>query len=268
MKKFAFLILLILTPFLYAQKKEIVAVVGAKEITLKEFLDKYETVKNLVNPPTKEQFLEDYIRYQIGLQEAYKRKYDKDPLVIDQMEQAMYKALIEKELSQEVDQIKVSEAEMRATYKENPEIRASHILIQFKLDASPEVRAEARTRALEIYKDVKKSKRPFAELAKIYSDDALTKNNGGDLGFQGRTSVLPQFYERMIKMKIGDTDGVWESPFGFHIVHITGRRTYEEADKGNLKPLTFDIKRRKVLDKYFDTLKKSYPIKTNKSLIQ
>lgn len=249
--------------------KDILAIVGNKQIFLKEFTTKFEEVrKSTVNPPTKEQFLEDYIRFHIGLQEAYKNKLDQDPIVIDRLQQEMYKALLEKELAAEVDKIKISEGDMKNFYKSNPEIRSSHILIQYRIDAAPEVKAEAKKRALEIYDDVKKSKRPFEELAKIYSDDNLTKNNGGDLGFQSRASLLPAFYNSMLKMKVGEIQGVFESAYGFHIIKITDRRTYENADKSVLKPLVFDEKRRKLMDQFFDKLKRSYPIKINKSLIQ
>lgn len=250
-------------------EKDVLAIVGNKQILLKEFTTKFDEVKkNSVNPPTKAQFLEDYIRYHVGLQEAYKRKLEQDPIVIDRLQQEMYKALLERELAPEAEKIKITESDMREFYKSNPEIRSSHILIQYRLDAAPEVKAEAKKRALEIYEDVKKSKRPFEDLAKIYSDDNLTKNNGGDLGFQSRASLLPIFYNTMLSMKTGEIRGVFESSYGFHIIKVTDRRTYENSDKSVLKPLVFDEKRRALMDRFFDKLKKSYPIKVNKSLIQ
>jgi peptidyl-prolyl cis-trans isomerase C/peptidyl-prolyl cis-trans isomerase D len=247
----------------------VVAKVGNKVITLKEFNQKYdEVIKKAANPPSRELFLEDLVRYYVGLQEAQKRKLDQDPLVQDRMQQELYKALLENDLGNEVNKITISEKEMQDYYKKNPEIRSSHILIEVKVDATPSQRQEALKRAQEIYEEVKKSKRPFEDLVKLYSDDALTKQTGGDLGFQSRATLIPSFYDTLFNMKIGEIKGVIESPYGFHIVKVTGRRSYENANKRQLRALVFDEKRREIFNRYFDRLKKGYSIEINKSLIQ
>jgi len=247
----------------------VVAKVGNKIITLKEFNQKYEDViKKAANPPSRELFLEDLVRYYVGLQEAQKRKLNQDPIVVDRMQQELYKALLENDLGNEVNKISISEKEMQDYYKKNPEIRSSHILIEVKLDATPAQRQEALKRAQEIYAEVKKSKRPFEDLVKLYSDDTLTKQTGGDLGFQSRATLVPSFYDTLYNMKIGEIKGVVESPYGFHIVKVTGRRSYENSNKRQLRALVFDEKRREIFNRYFDRLKKSYSIEINKSLIQ
>lgn len=246
----------------------VVAKVGSKTITLKEFQQKYEEVtQRAANPPSREAFLEDFVRYHIGLQEAQKRKLDQDPVVQDRMQQELYKALLEKDLGPQADKITIAEKEMQDYYRKNPEIRSSHILIEVKVDASAAQRAEARKRANEIYQEVRGSKRPFEELVKLYSDDTLTKQNGGDLGFQSRATLVPTFYDAIFKLKVGELSGVIESPYGFHIVRATGRRSYENANKRQLRALVFDEKRRVLFDRYFNGLKKRYPVEINKSLI-
>ncbi|MCS6838408.1 MAG: peptidylprolyl isomerase [Bdellovibrionaceae bacterium] len=247
---------------------EVLARVGQVTVTVGEFNKKYEEVKSVaVNPPTKEKFLEDYIRYKIGLQEAIKKKLDKDPIIQEHMQRELYKGLLERELSDRVAKITISEKEMQEYYKRNPEIRSSHILIEIKPDSTPAQREEARKRALEIYEEVKKSKRPFEELVKIYSDDILTKDRGGDLGFQSRATVLPNFYEAILGMKVGEIKGVIESPNGFHIVKVTDRRSYENSDKRQLKALVFDEKRAQILNEYFEKLKKEYKVEINRNTL-
>jgi len=56
--------------------------------------------------------------------------------------------------------------------------------------------------------------------------------------------------------------------FGFHIIKVTGRRSYENANKRQIRLAVFDEKRKQAFDAYFDKLKKSYTIKTNPSLIE
>lgn len=249
--------------------KEPVAVVGSKAITVEEFNKKYNEVKGMaVNPPTKKQFLEDLVRYELGLQEAERRGMEKDPTVQDRMRQELYKALLEKELGEKVQKINVSEKEMEAYYKKNPEIRTSHILIEVKPGATPEQRAEAKKRATEIYEEVKKSKRPFEELVRLYSDDPLTKQTGGDVGYQNRVTLVPSYYDSALAMKVGQINGLVETPYGYHIIKVTGRRSFENSNKRQLRAAVFDEKRRDYFNDYFDKLKKNYKISTNPKLIE
>lgn len=250
-------------------KDEAVATVGTHKITLEDFNKKYDMVKSrALNPPTKVQFLEDLIRFEVGLQEAEKKNLEKDPIVQQRMKEELYKALLEKELAQKVEQIKVSDKEMEEYYKKNPEIRLSYILIEVKPGATPEQKAEARKRAGEIYDEVKKSKRSFEELVKLYSDDAYTKQTGGDAGWQNRVTVPPMIYDIILPMKVGEIKGLVEVPYGFQIVKVTGRRAFENSNKRTLRAAVFDEKRKDVFNDYFDKVKKNYPIKTNPKLIE
>ncbi len=264
----AIALILALTPLVNAQDKAdsaVVAQVGAKKITRADFDKKYNEIKlQTINPPTRAQFLEDLVRYELGVQEAEKRNLEKDPLVQDRMKQELYKALLEKELGQKVQKIQVSDKEMMEWYKKNPEIRFSHILIEFKPGATPEQIAEAKKRATEIYeKDVKGSKRPFEELVKLFSDDPLSKQAGGDVGWQSRVTLVPSTYDATVSMKVGDVKGLVETPFGFHIIKLTGRRSFEEANKRQIRAAVFDEKRRQAFNEYFEKLKKQYNIREN-----
>lgn len=262
-------ILLLISANSYAQKAtDVVAQVGKKSITVEEFNKKYNEVKSqTINPPTKEQFLEDLVRYEVGLQEAEKRGLQKDPIVLDRFNQEMYKALLEKDIGPRIQKIQVSDKEMQEWYAKNPELRTSHILIEFKPGATPAQIAEAKKRATEIFEEVKKSKRPFEELVKLYSDDALSKQAGGDIGWQSRVTLVPGYYDAIVNMKVGEIKGLIESQFGFHIIKLTGRRSFENANKRQIRAAVFDEKRKQIFNEYFDKLKKSYPIKENKSAL-
>ncbi len=257
-------ILMVLSTSAFAQNAQVVAQVGKKTITLEDFNKKYNEVKaQTVNPPPKKVFLEDLIRYEVGVQEAEKRGLSKDPIVQDQFDQVMYKALLEKDLGQRVQKIQVSEKDMQAWYKNNPEIRTSHILIEFKNNATPAQVAEAKKRATEIYAEVQKSKRPFEELVKLYSDDPLSKQAGGDVGWQSRVTLVPAYYDTIVGMKVGEVKGLIETQFGYHIIKVTGRRSYENANKRQIRAAVFDEHRKQIFNEYFDKLKKTYSIKEN-----
>lgn len=262
-------ILLLISANSYAQKStDVVAQVGKKNITVEDFNKKYNEVKSqTINPPTKEQFLEDLVRYEVGLQEAEKRGFQKDPVVLERLNQEMYKALLEKDIGPRIQKIQVSDKEMQAWYNKNPELRTSHILIEFKPGATAAQIAEAKKRATEIFDEVKKSKRPFEELVKLYSDDALSKQAGGDIGWQSRVTLVPGYYDAAASMKVGEIKGLIESQFGFHIIKLTGRRSFENANKRQIRAAVFDEKRKQIFNEYFDKLKKSYSIKENKNAL-
>ena len=269
MKKAALISVFLMLGSLALAQDNVVAIVGNKKITIEEFNKKFNEVKSqTINPPTKELFLEDLVRYEIGVQEAEKRKLEKDPIVQDRFKQELYKALVEKELGQKVQNIKVTDKEMEDFYKKNPEIRTSHILIEYKPEATAAQIAEAKKRATEIYEEVRKSKRPFEELVKLYSDDPLSKQSGGDVGWQSRVTLVPSYYNTILAMKVGEVKGLVETQFGFHIIKVTGRRSFENANKRQIRAAVFDDKRKLMFDDLFEKLKKQYPVKVNPSLIK
>jgi peptidyl-prolyl cis-trans isomerase C/peptidyl-prolyl cis-trans isomerase D len=252
-----------------AQNSDVVATVGNKQITAKELNEKYEeVVKQTINPPSKEVFLEDLIRYEMGVQEAIKRNIPDDAIVKERIRQEYYKGLIEKELGKAVAEIKISEKEMQAYYQKSPELRTSHILIEFKPDATPEQKKAARDRATEIYEEVKKSKRPFEELVGLYTDDVLSKRTAGDVGWQSVVTLVPNYYKTALEMKVGEVKGLIETQYGFHIIKLTGRRGYSDANKRQIRAAVFEQKRKELFDGYFAKLKKQYPVKIVKDAIK
>ncbi len=252
-----------------ASAEDVVAVVGTKQITTKDLNDKYsEVVKQTINPPTREVFLEDLIRYEMGVQEAMKHNLQDDPIVKEKMRQEVYKALLEKELGKSVAAIKVNEKEMQNYYKVHPELRTSHVLIEFRPDATAEQKKAAHDRAEEIFQEIKKSKRPFEELVGLYTDDVLSKRTGGDVGWQSNLTLVPPYYGAALAMKVGEVRGLIETQYGYHIIKLTGRHGYNDANKPQIRAAVFDEKRKEIFDEYFAKLKKAYPVKINKDKLK
>lgn len=248
---------------------QILATVGNAKITLEEFNRKLDDVKKqAMNPPTSEQFLEDLVRYEVGVQEAQKMKIAEDPMVKERFKQVLYNSLLEKELGKKTEAIKITDGEMKEFYKKNPELRIAHILIDLKANATPEEREITRKRGLEILDDVKKSKRPFEELVKLYSDDLPTKEMGGDIGFQSRVTLLPTIYDVAVNMKENEVKGLLETRFGFHIIKLIDRRSYDLADKRQIRAALFDTKRAKLFNDYFEKAKKGYKVEVNREALK
>lgn len=270
MAKFIFAVVFSLFALpLTSYSQEVVASVGKKQITLKDFNDKYNEVQmKTMNPPPKDVFLEDLIRYEVGLQEAEKNNLSNDPAVKRKIEEAVYSGLVERMIGKSVDKIEVTEAEMQNWYKTNPEIRTSHILIQFKPGATEQEKGVAKKRAEEIMATVKKSERPFDELVSLYSDDTISKSNGGDLGWQSRLTLVPPYYEAALKTKKGSITGLVETQYGYHIIKVTDINAFKDANKQQIRVAVFEEKRKKLFDNYFIGLMKKYPIKKNLALLK
>ncbi len=252
-----------------ATESPVVATINGRAIRLNEFNQRFDDASKLVNPPANRKvFLEDLVRYEVGVQEAEKRKIENDPVVKERIRQQLYVGLIEKELGDKINNLPVSEAEMESYYKNSPELKSSHILIEVKPNATEAERGAGKKRAEEILKEVRASKKSFEELANLYTDDIVTKKRGGDVGYQNRLTVVAPYFDALMKLKTGEISGLIDTKFGFHIAKLTGRHTYEEADKAVLKNAVFEKKRLAMFNDYFDKLKKKYKITLNPEIVK
>jgi len=105
-------------------------------------------------------------------------------------------------------------------YKVKERVKASHILINSKSDEDASVRAEKRKK-LEAIQDKIAKGADFAALAKENSD-CPSKAQGGDLGFFERGQMVKPFEDAAFKLKVGEVSDIVETPFGFHLIKVTG----------------------------------------------
>jgi peptidyl-prolyl cis-trans isomerase D len=128
----------------------------------------------------------------------------------------------------------VSDADLRAAYEKNksrltvPEKRhARHILITGKDDAS------ALALAQQVMAQAKSGK-DFGELAKQYSQDPGSAQNGGDLNWSERGAFVAPFADALFAMSVGEIRGPVKTQFGYHIIRLdevqAGKgKSFEEA---------------------------------------
>lgn len=101
-------------------------------------------------------------------------------------------------------------------------LRASHILLQVEGTDT----AGTLKKIKEILAELKGGK-DFSELAQKYSQDPASAVKGGDLGWFGKGRMVKEFEEAAFKAKINHVVGPVKSPFGFHIIKVTGRDSRE-----------------------------------------
>jgi peptidyl-prolyl cis-trans isomerase SurA len=114
----------------------------------------------------------------------------------------------------------------------SPKIQASHILLRLGSNAT----AADSTQAYELAQSLRQrvlAGEDFATLARQYSDDTASGQQGGDLGFFERTRMVAPFADAAYALEeIGDVSDIVETRFGYHIIQLTGREelpTYDEA---------------------------------------
>lgn len=83
----------------------------------------------------------------------------------------------------------------------------------------------------------------FAELAKEYSTDTGTKENGGDLGWFGRGQMVKEFEDAAFSLPVGEYSEPVKSQFGYHIILVEEHdmnHPFDEATLRQLKTQAFD----------------------------
>ena len=161
------------------------------------------------------------------LEDLLRLEYKRNEAVVDHIEDDLTKEEIEK------------------YYDENiiGDIKASHILItpDTTEDASSEEQQEAEEKALrKANRIVEKldNGEDFAELAKQYSDDEATKDNGGDLGYFNTDDMDENFMDAVKELKKNEyTGNPVKTEYGYHIILKT-----DQKDKPKLKKVRSQVK--------------------------
>ena len=121
----------------------------------------------------------------------------------------------------QIDLDAVDEAEVRDAYdryvaglQSNQETRASHILLTGDDSLAKAGAAKARLDAGEA----------FAAVASELSDDTLSAEAGGDLGFAAAGTYVPEFESALNALTVGQVSEPVQTQFGHHLIQLTEAR--------------------------------------------
>ena len=144
----------------------------------------------------------------------------------------------------------------------SPEIRASHILIQFKSPGGKEDTTAALAKIDSILTKIKNGA-DFAEMAKEYSQDPGSKEKGGDLGYFQRRQMVKEFDEAAFNLNVGEVSGVVKTRFGYHLIKVTDKKKYPSfvEDREELKKLFQKTRYQEKYDSLVAKLKNKYHFK-------
>ena len=241
----------------------IVANVNGKEIkrsTLYKYHNQNLKFVKSNKKVTLESSLDDLINRIVGIDKAKKAKLHTRPEVIKKMNDIVYHAQISKDLEPELKKIKVNDSEVKKYYSQNPEYRTAQILYRLRANPSKEDVAKALEQSTGIYNEVKKNPDKFLQIAQRFSQSS-TAQIGGDLGYQPRTKLTPEFYAEIKGKKVGYITKPFRTQYGVHVVTVLGVKKYEQIDKDMYKKIIYDVKRDNILDMYFKKERKKAKIK-------
>lgn len=71
----------------------------------------------------------------------------------------------------------------------------------------------------------------FSAIAKLYSDDPGSANAGGEMDWAGPGTFVPEFEQVANTIDVGVVSEPFETRFGWHILEVMGRRTYDNTEE-------------------------------------
>lgn len=198
-----------------------------------------------------------------------------------------------KKLAESLGNVEVSDAEVKDYYNKNidkfkypDKVRASHILISVNpqelaevVKSEPanknlsEIELKAKigekimqkeTLAKELAAKAKQDPSSFAKLAKENSEDPVSAEKGGDLGFFAKQEMVPEFANAAFGAKPNTIVGPVQTQYGYHVILVTDRMAAGqeplEKVKSNLKEYLTNQKQLDNIDNLVETLKKNAKI--------
>lgn len=155
------------------------------------------------------------------------------------------------------DQVTVEDEDLQSAYQKeianlSEQRRAAHILIEVN-DKVTE--AQAKTRIEEIQARLAGGE-SFDALAKEFSQDPGSANNGGDLGYAGPGVYDPEFEKALYALSKDQVSAPVRTDFGFHLIKLLGVEAPEVPTFASLKDkLTRDLKTQQVEQRFVEATK-------------
>jgi peptidyl-prolyl cis-trans isomerase D len=186
-----------------------------------------DTLRNQINPSDAE------------LQAYFKQNAGKYAHAIPEARKIQYIAFTVSNLPQ--PPAPVTEAEVQQYYQQHlkeyqvaEQAKVRHILIAVN-SQDPKADAAAKAKAQGILDQLHHGA-DFAKLAKQYSDDPGSKDQGGELGWIKHGVTVPEFDQTAFALQPGQTSGLVRTKFGYHIIQTEQKQAAHTRPLDEVKP--------------------------------
>jgi len=155
------------------------------------------------------------------------------------------------------DQVAVKDEDLEAAYQKeianlSEQRRAAHILIEVN-DKTTE--AQAKAKIDEVQARLAKGEK-FEALAKEFSQDPGSANNGGDLGYAGPGVYDPAFEKALYSLSKDQVSEPIRTDFGYHLIKLLGVEAPGVPTLASLKDkLTRELKAAQVEQRFVEATK-------------
>ncbi|HUP00729.1 MAG TPA: peptidyl-prolyl cis-trans isomerase [Gemmatimonadota bacterium] len=132
--------------------------------------------------------------------------------------------------------ISIPPADIRTYYEEHRdryrrESSARIRIIQFRPEITAADSAAVEARADSLARAAAQPDTDFAELARTESEDPLTRDSGGDLGWLRPEAMAPAFTEAVRTMAPGEVSAPVLTSFGWHIIKLEDRQSEDGENR-------------------------------------
>ncbi len=213
---------------------------GTHSVSKADFLRVYK--KNSINkkPDMSEKELKSYLDlyalFRMKVAEADKQRLDTVQSIDHELDN--YRKQLAKNYLTDEQVTKKLIHEAYDRMKEN--VRVEHILIS----CTPGNDTVAAYRKIDsIYHLVETKKQTFEQMAKEFSDDRGSKDNGGDIGYFTVLQTVYPFENAAYSTPVGSVSKPFHTQFGYHIVKVLDKR----ADRGQVKVAQIMIQSSKAM---------------------
>jgi peptidyl-prolyl cis-trans isomerase SurA len=168
----------------------------------------------------RESFLNLLVKYRLKLAEAKAEGIDRRPEILAEVDQ--YKSNLASSFL--TDREVLTPGLKRLYQRRSEEIRASHVLIMLRENASAQESTAAFQKAFDVIRQARAGV-PFDTLASKYSQDPSVTRNAGDVYYFTAGNMVPQFEDAAYSMKKGEFTTVpVRTQYGLHIIKVTDRK--------------------------------------------
>ncbi len=231
-----------------------IATVNGKPVPkarVEALLKQAERAGQKASPELEARAKDEVVLREIFVQEAERKGIAKTKNYADQMELVRQSILVRELFEDYRSKNPVTDAEAKAEYDKfkaqatGQEFSARHILV--------DTEAEATGLIAQLKGGAK-----FEDLAKKFSKDTGSGENGGDLGFAKPESYVPEFSQAMTKLKKGEmTATPVKTQFGFHIIRLEDTRDAQFPAFDDVKAQIKQRLEQGKLQKYQEDLRKA-----------